>query len=86
MRCGLGNMKRMLFCITIILCLCCKLYAQEYQLKEVEEIAISFLNRKSHDASTRSNTTVTKQIENIEAVIRDGLDYKGYNYWRCMSW
>ena len=75
MRYGLGNMKRILFCITIIFCVCCKLYAQEYQLKEVEEIAISFLNRKSHDASTRSNTTVTKQIENIEAVIRNELDY-----------
>ncbi len=29
MRYGLGNMKRILFCITIIFCVCCKLYAQE---------------------------------------------------------
>lgn len=75
MRSGLGNMKRILFFITIILSLCCKPYAQEYKLNEIEDVALSFLNRKSQNVSTRSNTATTKQIEKIEAVIRDGLDY-----------
>ncbi len=68
-------MKRMLFCLIGILNLCCNLYTQEYQLAEVEDIAISFLNRKSRNVSTRSNTVVTKQIGNIEAIVREGLDY-----------
>lgn len=68
-------MKRTLFCIATILLVCCEVYTQEYQLKEVKNIAISFLNRKVQNATTRHSTATTKQISNIEAIIRNHSDY-----------
>ena len=75
MKYGHGNMKKVLFCIATIFLVCCDIYTQEYLLTEIEDIAISFLNRKSQDASTRNSTIVTKQISNIEAIIRNNSDY-----------
>lgn len=68
-------MKRILFCIATIFLICCEVYAQEYQLTEIEDIAMSFLNRNSQNTATRSSTAATKQVSNIEAVIRNNSDY-----------
>ena len=68
-------MKRTLFCITTIFFVCFGVYAQEYQLTEIEDIAMSFLNRKSQNTTTRSTTAASKQVSNIKAVIRNNFDY-----------
>jgi hypothetical protein len=53
----------------------CEVYAQEYQLPEIEDIAMSFLNKNMQNTSTRSNAAATKKISTIEAINRNNSDY-----------
>ena len=67
-------MKREIYVI-FMLCISSIVYAQEYQIAEVEEIAYSFFNASQQYAPGINGNHPTKQISSIEAISRDGTNY-----------
>lgn len=57
----------------MIVCTSNYVYAQEYQISEIEEIAYAFFNQ-ANSMTNRSNSQ-HKKIATIEAITRDNTDY-----------
>lgn len=67
-------MKREIYVI-FMLCISSIVYAQEYQIAEVEEIAYAFFNKCPKYVQGSNHTHLTRQIASIQALNRNDTNY-----------